>query len=220
MKKLTKGMDEKHFTKSLGIIMLIFAIVFLAVGILFDKSWFTGKFGSNIKFGLTYKGKMYGKNIAPSEADSLCTLDSCSANSSLQSSNVQLTDEALGAFEEALTDEYRAYTAYSQVVDVYGQVQPFARISQAEVQHIAALQGLFQKYGKQSFENPWKGRVAVPQSLKLACKMGVDAEEQNYMLYENRWLPATASYSDVTAVFNNLLNASKNNHLPAFELCD
>jgi hypothetical protein len=218
MAKKDKIVDNWHFVNSIGIVFLIFVIVILAVGILFDSDWITGKWGLNMKVGgLKYYGKMFGTQTKNQDIN--CIGAGCINNSQITVGK-KLSDEALSALTEALVDEYKAYTTYSLVVDVYGQVQPFDNIAKAEEQHIASIQGLFQKYGKDVFDNPWAGRIAVPQSIKQACKIGVESETYNYRLYESRWLPAVSGYEDIDMVFKNLMNASKSNHLPAFESCD
>jgi hypothetical protein len=37
---------------------------------------------------------------------------------------------------------------------------------------------------------------------------------------ETKLLPATAAYPDISLVFTNLMNASEQKHLQAFERCD
>ena len=69
-------------------------------------------------------------------------------------------------------------------------------------------------------ENVWLGTVSAPATLQEACQIGVDAEIANAALYQNELLPVVADYEDITAVFTNLMNASEQKHLPAFERCN
>ena len=57
-------------------------------------------------------------------------------------------------------------------------------------------------------------------TLTAACQTGVDAEIANADLYKNILLPIVTNYPDITAVFTNLMNASEEKHLPAFEKCN
>jgi len=56
--------------------------------------------------------------------------------------------------------------------------------------------------------------------LQEACQIGVDAEIANAALYRDELLPAVTAYEDITLVFENLMNASQQKHLPAFEKCN
>ncbi len=50
------------------------------------------------------------------------------------------------------------------VIADFGEVPPFIRIRAAEARHVDALRILFARYGVPVPENPWPGRVALPQS--------------------------------------------------------
>ena len=68
--------------------------------------------------------------------------------------------------------------------------------------------------------DPWTGKVAAPETLTAACQTGVDAEIANAALYREKLLPAVTEYLDITSVFTNLMNASQEKHLPAFDRCN
>jgi hypothetical protein len=128
------------------------------------------------------------------------------------------------SLEQALTlaidDEYKARETYAEVIETHGDVQPFTNIIRAEEQHISSLQKLFQTYGLLVPENGWVDAITVTESISEMCAQGVQAEIENAALYREQLLPAVEAYPDVVQVFRNLMNASQNNHLPAFERCD
>jgi hypothetical protein len=128
-----------------------------------------------------------------------------------------LSDSEICALNEALDDEYKAWTTYDQVIDDFGEVAPFRHIREAEARHIAALRTLFARYDLAVPENPWPGHVPRFASLTEACAAGVAAEIENAGLYE-RLLSATRR-PDILGVFNRLQAASQERHLRAFERC-
>jgi rubrerythrin len=65
--------------------------------------------------------------------------------------------------------------------------------------------------------NHWEGKGAAPATLAEACSMAVDAEIENIALYD-RLLPAIPD-DVVRQVLQNLQDASRDNHLPAFRRC-
>jgi len=128
-----------------------------------------------------------------------------------------LTDGEIRALDEALDDEYQAWTTYDQVIADFGEVAPFRHIREAEARHIDALHTLFDGYGLAVPENRWPGRVPRFASLTDACAAGVVAEVANAALYD-RLLSATQR-PDVLGVFRRLQAASQERHLRAFERC-
>jgi len=113
----------------------------------------------------------------------------------------QLNESEIRALNEALDDEYRAWTTYDQVIVDFGEVPPFSNIRAAEARHIEALCVLFARYA----------------SLQEACEAGVAAEIANGEMYE-RLLRATQR-PDILTVLRNLQEASQQRHLPAFQRC-
>ncbi len=128
-----------------------------------------------------------------------------------------LTSAEIEALKTALDDEYRAYATYDQIIADFGEVRPFSNIRDAEARHIAALCGLFTRYGLTVPENPWPGKVERYNSLNDACEAGVAAEIANSEIYD-RLMQATQR-PDILTVFGNLRDASQQNHLPAFRRC-
>jgi rubrerythrin len=116
---------------------------------------------------------------------------------------------------EALIDEYRAIASYQKVIDAFGPVRPFVNIIEAERTHVQALLPLFERYGVPVPEATTA--VQVPSSILEACRSAVEAEKANVALYD-RLLSATQA-PDVRAVLLRLQEASRDQHLPAFERC-
>lgn len=114
-------------------------------------------------------------------------------------------------------DEQQAYAVYGAIIDQFGAVRPFTAIQRAEVQHAAAWETLFARYG-----------IAVPDvpdfdlptyaSLSEACAVGVEAEVANFGLYD-AMLEAFAPYPDLLHVAQTLRDVSEFNHLPAMQNC-
>ena len=167
------------------------------------------------------KGFIVGVTLAALSIGSVAALSACSTlwneNAAAQ---VVLGAEAQEAVLEALVGpegEYAAYATYTAILDVYGQVNPFANIMASEAKHIDALKRVLDSYGvAYPDENPYLGVVEAPASLAAAAQAGVDAEIANVALYEEQ-LAAVADYPDIVEVFVSLQAASQENHLPAFE---
>lgn len=113
----------------------------------------------------------------------------------------------------AIQDEYLARAEYYEVIDRFGDVRPFSNIVKAEETHVGMLVPLFEKYGIEVPEDTYASHVVVPDDLKTAFEIGVQAEIDNIAMYESflaRDLPA-----DVRDAFQRLKDASEN-HLRAF----
>jgi len=98
-------------------------------------------------------------------------------------------------------------------------VRPFSMIIRAEESHITSLKSLFDKYGVTIPENTWAKKITVKPTVNENCQIGVDAEIANANLYKEQLLPIVAEYPDITNVFTNLMNASEQKHLVAFNKC-
>jgi hypothetical protein len=129
----------------------------------------------------------------------------------------QLTETEIRVLNEALDDEYHAWTTYNQVIADFGEVPPFSNIREAEARHIEALCTLFALYGLPVPENPWPGKVARFASLQAACEAGMVAEIANGEMYER--LLGIAQHPDILTVLRNLQEASQQRHLAAFQRC-
>ena len=148
-----------------------------------------------------------------------CVSDGCLEITDLNYPAKSLSDNAKTALNKALDDEYKAQATYEATIEKLGNVRPFIMIIRAEEQHISALKSLFDKYGMQIPTNPYTNKIVSAENLTLACKAGVDAEISNAQLYKNDLLPNVTEYQDITNVFTNLMNASQQKHLVAFERC-
>lgn len=128
-----------------------------------------------------------------------------------------LSESEIRALNDALDDEYHAWTTYDQVIADFGAVAPFSNIRDAEARHIEALLTLYTFYGLPVPANPWPGKTPRYASLQAACEAGVAAEIANGEMYER--LFAATERPDILVVFRNLQEASQQRHLPAFQRC-
>jgi hypothetical protein len=149
-----------------------------------------------------------------------CLADDCLLIDDLEYPVSELPVEIREALGEAINDEYKALSAYVAVIDKFGAVRPFSMIKGAEEQHIASLKAVYDKYGLMAPENTLLGKVVVPATLQESCQMGVDAEIINASMYREKLLPLVVDYEDIAMVFESLMNASQEKHLPAFERCN
>lgn len=148
-----------------------------------------------------------------------CIADGCLAIDELTYPAGKLSDTAKTSLNKALDDEYKAQATYEAIMAKFGNIRPFIMIIRAEEQHISSLKALFDKYGLEIPGNPYTGKITSPQTLSEACTAGVDAEIANASLYKDELLPSVTEYEDITLVFTNLMNASQEKHLPAFQRC-
>ena len=197
---MKKGKNFGFKISNLGIAAAI--LIFLLVG-----------------FMITYGNQGKTKTaVVPSRGN--CLADECLMVENLEYPAASLDAGVKGALEEAINDEYKALTVYQKVTAKLGMVRPFSMIMGAEEQHIASLKSLFNKYGLSIPANTWANKITVPNTLKEACQLGVDAEIANAGLYSGKLLPLVSGHEDISLVFSNLMNASEQKHLPAFEKCN
>lgn len=149
-----------------------------------------------------------------------CLADDCLAVSDLEYPAGQLSTAAKIALDKAITDEYKALSVYQAVIAKFGANRPFSMIKGAEEQHIAQLKAIYDKYALTLPSTAVVIKIDAPATLQQACQIGVDAEIANAALYQTELLPSVVEYVDITSVFNNLMNASTNKHLVAFERCN
>jgi hypothetical protein len=136
----------------------------------------------------------------------------------IQNSNVTTNTSLQSALDKALLDEYKARATYESVISKFGQVRPFINIVQAENNHITSLNNLYVTYNLKQPIIPSTTPINF-SSLQEACVIGMQAEIDNAKLYKEELLPQVNNYPDVATVFTQLMNASQQNHLPAFERC-
>lgn len=132
-------------------------------------------------------------------------------------SATELQQNVIDLMISGWTDEQHAYAVYQAVIDQFGNVRPFTNIQRAEVQHIAAWEFLFTRYGIPVPEIP-TFEVPTFASISDACQLGAQAEVANFDLYDTM-LSTFDPYPDIHQVAQNLRNASEFNHLPAFQQC-
>ena len=118
---------------------------------------------------------------------------------------------------DALEDERKAEATYAAVIEKFGEVRPFINIIDAERRHSAAIERQMTRLGFAIPANHWEGKGEAPTTLVEACSMAVEAEIENIALYD-RLLPEIAD-DVVRQVLQNLQDASRDNHLPAFRRC-
>ncbi|MCC0178147.1 hypothetical protein I4641_14270 [Waterburya agarophytonicola K14] len=75
----------------------------------------------------------------------------------------------------------------------------------------------FKRYGLPILEDSFVGKVEAPETLEIACQMGVEAEIANVKMYD-RFLDFVRE-SDLRDTFTQLRYVSQNKHKVAFERC-
>jgi len=172
------------------------------------------------------KTALFGNNNATNQSqdqqlnEKNCLADDCLLVENVEYPVSELPIEVQIALSEAINDEYKALSVYEAVIDRFGPVRPFSMIKGAEEQHIASLKAIYDKYGLEVPVNDWPSKVSAPETLQEACQIGVDAEIANAALYRDELIPAVSTYEDIILVFENLMSASEEKHLPAFEKCN
>ena len=116
---------------------------------------------------------------------------------------------------DALEDERKAEATYAAVIEKFGPVRPFTNIISAERRHSKAIENQLFRLGFEIPDNTWEGKGTAPLSIAAACEQAIHAEIENIALYD-RLIPQINDMV-VKQVFENLQNASRNNHLPAFQ---
>lgn len=129
-----------------------------------------------------------------------------------------LSDVEKQGLRDAILEEYGALNLYNYAISKLGNVAPFSQIVRSEQQHVNALLRQAQKYGLATPTNPGMSSSPAITSLSQACQAGVKAETEDAALYDR--LKKVTTHTDLLQVYNNLQNASLNNHLPAFQACD
>ncbi len=175
-------------------------------------------FGRQQNVQPTSTGTSRGQNAQSNRQN--CLADDCLMVADLEYPAGELPAPVQQALNMAVEDERKALSFYEAVIAQFGMVRPFSMIKGAEEQHLSSLQSIYDKYGLQMPAVQPASTITVPTTLKAACQIGVDAEIANAQLYRDELLPAVSDYADITLVFTNLMNASEQKHLPAFERCN
>ena len=132
-------------------------------------------------------------------------------------SQTSLDAETQQAMIDSINDEYRARAFYNAVIEKFGSVRPFSNIVRSENNHVNLWENLFAKYGMDVPEDSFADNVSVPDTLKAACEMGVEAEIDNVAMYD-RFL-GFVTQSDLQDAFTRLRQVAEERHLAAFERC-
>lgn len=133
------------------------------------------------------------------------------------SASTSLDEPTQQAMIDAINDEYQARALYTAVINKFGIVRPFSNIVTAEDRHAMLWNDLFTRYGLPIPEDKFAGAVEAPETLEVACQMGVTAEIANVEMYD-RFLTFVKE-PDLRAAFTQLRYVSQENHLPAFQRC-
>lgn len=129
-----------------------------------------------------------------------------------------LTKAEVEGLQAAIVEEYIAYNTYSEIIEAYGQVVPFSRIVTAELKHTQASIGLADNYSLEVPENSGQTFDRSYATLAEACQVGVEIETADGADLQK--LISESENPNLIRVYTNLMNASLNNHLVAFEACN
>ena len=121
------------------------------------------------------------------------------------------------ALSLAINDEYKARATYKKVIGKFGEIRPFTNIVQAEEMHINLLLDIYDQTGFEVPADEWKDRVPEFDSVAEACEAGAQAEIENAALYDS--MLDSIHDKEIIDTFTTLRDASRNNHLPAFQRC-
>ena len=139
------------------------------------------------------------------------------------------TENSDSLFKDVMTDneivlaalmgpegEYAAAASYLAVLDEYGSVEPYQNIYQSELRHIDALIRQLEMAGVVVPENPYLGKVTIPDNLVSIAEAEARVEVLNVEMYD--LLISKTENTNLIKVLGNLRTASLESHLPAFEL--
>jgi len=131
--------------------------------------------------------------------------------------NEEISSDEIEALSAAINDEYKARATYKRVIEELGDVKPFSNIINAENTHISQLESIYNKYNLEIPQDTWYDKIPTFTNINDACSAGVTAEIENANLYDE--LMKKVDNQDIIVVFISLRDASRNNHLPAFQRC-
>ena len=119
------------------------------------------------------------------------------------------------ALRETLQDERLAQAFYNAVISKHGDVRPFTNIVQAEARHATLIEQLMTRHGVTIPTDAVTNVPVVPSSLAECNQYAAKLERDNIKMYDRLLVGVTEP--DIRAAFENLREASRQNHLPAFE---
>lgn len=129
-----------------------------------------------------------------------------------------LTKAEVEGLQAAIVEEYMAYNTYNEIINEYGQVVPFSRIVNAEQKHAEALLRLADNYSVAIPENVGQTFDISYTNLVEACQVGVQVETMDAADLQK--MISETENPNLIRVYTNLMNASLNKHLVAFEACN
>jgi hypothetical protein len=130
----------------------------------------------------------------------------------------ELAPQLIGVLNDSIQSEYYALFTYTKVLVDFGAVQPFDNVRDAEARHVDSVGRMFSKRGLEIPVSVWnESNVPAFTHLRDACQAAKEIELANVAMYEGFLLLELPA--DVDSVFLNLLAASRNQHLPAFQRC-
>jgi hypothetical protein len=130
----------------------------------------------------------------------------------------ELTESERLALHEALDNEYRAWATYDRVTLDFSDAPHFEQLRAIEVEHITALQQLFERYAQSAPQNRWVGNVPHYGSVCEACEAGADAAGADAALYAR--LRASTRRGDILEVFKRLEAEAGSRKLRALQRCE
>ena len=117
----------------------------------------------------------------------------------------------------ALTTEEKAEATYENMTVRFGDVRPFSAATDAQDEHVDALENLAVRDAV-TLPSTSPAGLDAPTTITAACQLGVTTEQQIVTMYDTL-LPQVTGDASVTTVFTNLQAAARDNLLPAFERC-
>ncbi|MCK5129725.1 MAG: DUF2202 domain-containing protein, partial [Clostridiales bacterium] len=132
------------------------------------------------------------------------------AKSALEKENFSIEE----MLRYAIEDEYFARQEYESILEKFGEQKPFSNIIKAEERHIELLKDIYTKYEYTIPEDTAIDHVVLPEDIKEALEIGVQAEIDNIAMYE-KFLEQVLP-DDIRDVFIELRDGSKK-HLNAFK---
>lgn len=144
-------------------------------------------------------------------------ISGCNFNAPNQVENETITQSSVQEILDlAYIDELKAESIYQYVIQEFGNQRPFTNIVQAEAKHSQTILNLYSQF---NLEPPQATTFSAPKftSLQDACQKAAAAEELNIAMYDD--LLEQTKEESIISVFQNLRNASLQNHLPAFKRC-
>ncbi|MEV8267695.1 hypothetical protein [Microbacterium sp. NPDC076911] len=111
--------------------------------------------------------------------------------------------------------EYAASASYLDVIEEFGNVEPYVSIQAAEDRHSEALIKQLNRLGVAVPDNPYLGNIPAPDDLESAAMAWAEGEVANVAMYDD--LLAQTDDTAIVRVLTNLRDASADSHLPAFE---